>query len=94
MIKELRRTYNLTQSELSELTGIPKRTLQNWEYEVRKAPDYMKKYVSVCCKDLESRKKAGEYLSTLDIENISPALEMLNILGFNFINGKVEKRYS
>ena len=31
----------MTQAEFSRLTNIPMRTLQGWEYEERKAPDYV-----------------------------------------------------
>ena len=39
--KELRKIYNLTQKQLSEATGIPKRTIEDWECDRRKAPDYI-----------------------------------------------------
>jgi DNA-binding transcriptional regulator YiaG len=31
----------LTQKQVSEITGIPVRTIQNWEAGVRKCPDYV-----------------------------------------------------
>lgn len=31
MIKNLRIKYNLTQEALASITGIPKRTIENWE---------------------------------------------------------------
>lgn len=40
-IKELRAQYGLTQKALSELTGIPKRTIEEWEGERRTPPDYV-----------------------------------------------------
>ena len=42
-IKEARIKYNLTQHQLSELTGIPHRTIQNWEGGQRKCPEYVVK---------------------------------------------------
>ena len=39
--KELRKIYNLTQKQLSEATGIPKRTIEDWECDRRKAPGYL-----------------------------------------------------
>lgn len=39
--KELRKQYNLTQKQLSEMTGIPKRTIEDWESDKRKAPEYI-----------------------------------------------------
>ena len=40
-IKEARINFSLTQQQLSELTGIPLRTLQNWEGGQRKCPEYV-----------------------------------------------------
>jgi DNA-binding transcriptional regulator YiaG len=36
-----RRKYNLTQAQLCRITGIPTRTIQNWESGQRKCPDYV-----------------------------------------------------
>ena len=44
-IKELRITHGLTQKQLSGITGIPERTIQNWEGGQRKCPDYVEKMV-------------------------------------------------
>lgn len=44
-IKEARIRYGLTQKQLSEITGIPERTIQNWEGGQRKCPDYVEKMV-------------------------------------------------
>lgn len=40
-IKDIRKKYNLTQKQLSELTGIPKRTIGNWEIGIRSVKDYI-----------------------------------------------------
>lgn len=40
-IKEIREKYNLTQKRLSELTGIPKRSIENWENGSRAVKDYL-----------------------------------------------------
>lgn len=37
-IRELRERYKLTQKALSELTGIPKRTIESWEGGQRNPP--------------------------------------------------------
>lgn len=42
-IKNLRVRFGLTQKQLSEVTGIPFRTIQNWEGGQRKCPDYVEK---------------------------------------------------
>ena len=41
VMKELRKKYNLTQKQLSDITGIPCRTIQNWEGGQRKCPQYI-----------------------------------------------------
>jgi DNA-binding transcriptional regulator YiaG len=40
-IKELRERYQLTRSQLSELFGIPLRTVQSWELEDRACPPWV-----------------------------------------------------
>lgn len=40
-IKDVRIKYGLTQQEMSDLTGVPVRTIQNWEGGQRKCPDYV-----------------------------------------------------
>lgn len=42
-IREARTKLGLTQHQLAELTGIPFRTIQNWEGGQRKCPDYVEK---------------------------------------------------
>lgn len=42
-IREERTKLGLTQHQLAELTGIPFRTIQNWEGGQRKCPDYVEK---------------------------------------------------
>lgn len=44
-IKETRIKYGLTQEQVSKLTGVPKRSIENWEAGVRKCPDYVTKMV-------------------------------------------------
>lgn len=39
--KTLRKAYGLTQAKMSEVTGIPARTLQEWENDRRTPPEYM-----------------------------------------------------
>lgn len=45
-IKELRIRYGLTQKQLSEITDIPERTIQNWEGGQRKCPEYVENMVA------------------------------------------------
>ena len=42
-IKEERLKLGLTQQQLADITGIPFRTIQNWEGGQRKCPDYVEK---------------------------------------------------
>ena len=39
--KALRKAYGLTQAKMSEITGIPKRTIEDWENGRRKPAEYM-----------------------------------------------------
>ena len=40
-IREIRTKYNLTQAALSKITGIPLRTIENWDSGCRKHPPYI-----------------------------------------------------
>lgn len=42
-IRELRAKTNLSQKKFAEYFGIPLRTVQEWEQERRKPPDYIPK---------------------------------------------------
>ena len=44
-IKEARQAAGLTQQQVSNLTGVPFRSIQNWEAGVRKCPNYVTKMV-------------------------------------------------
>ena len=44
-IKEARIAAGLTQQEMSERLGIPKRTIENWEQGNRVPPDYVERLV-------------------------------------------------
>ena len=44
-IRYARMKHGLTQHQLADLTGIPFRTIQNWEGGQRKCPDYVAKMV-------------------------------------------------
>lgn len=46
-IKDIKDRYNLTYGEMSELTGIPKRTLQAWVQGKREPAPYMAPMI--CC---------------------------------------------
>ena len=40
-IRIVRKKLNMTQTEFGNLFGIPMRTVQEWEYGKRKAPNYV-----------------------------------------------------
>ena len=44
-IKETRIKHGLTIKQVSDLTGVPYRSLQNWELGERKCPDYVSNMV-------------------------------------------------
>ena len=44
-IREARTSIGLTQKQLSGITGVPLRTIQNWEGGQRKCPDYVTKLI-------------------------------------------------
>ena len=44
-IKSERIRLGLTQQHLSEIIGVPFRTIQNWEGGQRKCPDYVEKMI-------------------------------------------------
>lgn len=43
--KKIRTESGMTQKQLSEFTGIPLRTIQNWEGGQRKCPEYIAELV-------------------------------------------------
>lgn len=44
-IKEARNAAGLTQKKMSELTLIPKRTIENWESDKRTPPEWAERLV-------------------------------------------------
>ncbi len=44
-IKSERIKHGLTQEQLAKITGVPVRTVQNWEGGQRKCPDYVEKMI-------------------------------------------------
>ena len=44
-IKSERTRLGLTQKQLSEITGIPQRTIEDWEGGQRKSPPYVEKMI-------------------------------------------------
>lgn len=50
-LKVLRAKYNLTQQRMSEITGIPIRTIQGWELGERNPAEYMLDLIETKLKD-------------------------------------------
>lgn len=44
-IKEMRKNFGFTQKQFSEITGIPKRTIEDWETEKRHPPEWLPKMI-------------------------------------------------
>lgn len=58
-IKKLRLKYGMTQKQLSEKTGIPKRTIEDWESGNRVPPPYMEPLIE-CYVDVNLEKSDHE----------------------------------
>ena len=56
-IKETRTSLGLTQKQLAEMLGIPKRTIENWEGGQRKCPDYVERLI---IEKLQRMKEEGQ----------------------------------
>ena len=44
-IKEARAKHGLSQQQLANMTGIPKRSIENWDGGQRKCPEYVERMV-------------------------------------------------
>ena len=66
-LKELRIKAGLTQKEMHEEFGIPVRSIQNWENEVRECPDYLEDMLKdklikmILVAKIKYEKSFGEY---------------------------------
>lgn len=60
MIKELRRSVDMTRKEFSEHTGIPVRTLKDWEATRRTPPEYIPRLIAFQFKYEELLKEKHE----------------------------------
>lgn len=61
-IKEIREHYGLTQNQLANITGIPARTIGNWETGSRQPADYMPDLIQAM---IEQKKE--ENMGTFDL---------------------------
>ncbi len=60
IIKELRTTIGMTRKEFSVHTGIPVRTLEDWEAARRKPPEYIPKLIEYQLRFEKLMKEKGE----------------------------------
>lgn len=44
-IREARKAAGLTQREMADLFGMPKRTIENWEYHKTEPPEWVERLV-------------------------------------------------
>ena len=59
-IKELRERTGMSRKQFSEHTGIPVRTLEDWEAARRTPPEYIPRLIAYQLKYEELMKKKGE----------------------------------
>lgn len=59
-IKELRESTGMSRKEFSEHTGIPVRTLEDWEAARRTPPEYIPRLIDYQLKYEELLKERGE----------------------------------
>lgn len=59
-IKELRESTGMSRKEFSEHTGIPVRTLEDWEAARRTPPEYIPRLISYQLKYEKLMKEKGE----------------------------------
>ena len=60
IIKELRESIGMSRKEFSEHTGIPVRTLEDWEAARRTPPEYIPRLIAYQLKYEELVKERGE----------------------------------
>lgn len=99
-IKETRAEYKITQQELSDITNIPKRTIENWESGKRKPSPWVEKLVDSYIKQYPKNKDGiiTNRLGVYDIEQIKELLLPLTlryeinkiILFGSYANGKAD----
>lgn len=56
-IREARKAAGLTQKGMSDLLGIPKRTIEGWEEGTRKPPEWIERLVIEKLEGIEREKK-------------------------------------
>lgn len=57
-IREARKRAGLTQKSMSEMMGIPKRTIEDWERGIMNPPSYVERLVIKELNEIENRKRS------------------------------------
>lgn len=70
-IKRRRVEMQYTQKEVSELTGIPTRTLQDWEAEKHTPPLYIQRMVEYALFSIANLTEEGKGLIKNDIKQLT-----------------------
>lgn len=80
-VKEMRAEYNITQQELSDLTDIPKRTIENWESGKRNPSPWVENLVNAYIKQFPKNRNGiiTDRLGVYDIEQIKELLLPLTL---------------
>jgi transcriptional regulator with XRE-family HTH domain len=61
-IKEARKAAGLTQQQMSDEMGIPKRTIENWEAGSRSCPEWTEKLIVAELKRIKERKEMKKWI--------------------------------
>lgn len=87
-IKETRTEYKMTQQELSDLTDIPKRTIENWESGIRKPSPWVEKLVNSYIKQFPKNKE-GIITERLGVYEVDQIKEILLPIAFKYPINKI-----
>lgn len=63
-IKEARKAAGLTQQQMSDEMGIPKRTIENWETGSRNCPEWTERLIVAELKRIKERKEMKKWIMT------------------------------
>lgn len=61
-IKEARKAAGLTQQQMSDEMGIPKRTIENWEAGSRSCPEWTEKLIVAELERIKERKEMKKWI--------------------------------
>ena len=68
-IKQLRESIGMSRKEFSEHTGIPVRTLEDWEAARRTPPEYIPRLIAYLLKDEELIKNSVKRIEFEAVKN-------------------------